>query len=123
MQKKLIKVNPADNVIVALTDLVQNEQIVFEGTTVSPTTDVKAKHKIAEIDFAIGDAIIMYGVLVGKAAKHVKKGEVITTENVKHQSEKVFGKNGSLGWTPPNVDRWKNKTTRPSFSENGRVAS
>ena len=48
--KKLIKVNPADNVIVALTDLVQNEQIAFEGTTVIPTTDVKAKHKITEKD-------------------------------------------------------------------------
>ena len=52
----------------------------------------------------------MYGVLVGKAVKPIKKGEVITTENVKHQSEKVFGKNGNLGWTPPNVDRWKDKT-------------
>ena len=48
MQKKLIKVNPADNVTVALVNLVQNEQITFEGTTVSPTTDVKMKHKIAE---------------------------------------------------------------------------
>ena len=92
MQKKLIKVNPADNIIVALTDLVQNESIDFEGTIVTPTTDVKAKHKIAESDFAIDDAIIMYGVLVGKAVKPIQKGEVITTENVKHQSEKVFGK-------------------------------
>ena len=123
MQKKLIKVNPADNVIVALTDLVQNEQIMFEGTTVSPTTDVKAKHKIAEKDFAIGDAVIMYGVLVGKAAKPVKKGEVITTENVKHQSEKVFGKNGNLGWTPPNVDRWKDKTFNGYHRTDGQVGT
>ena len=123
MQKKLIKVNPADNVIVALTDLVQNEQILFEGTTVSPTTDVKAKHKIAERDFAIDDAIIMYGVLVGKAAKPVKKGEVITTENVKHQSEKVFGKNGNLGWTPPNVDRWKDKTFNGYHRNDGQVGT
>ena len=64
MQKKLIKVNSADNVIVALTDLVQNEQIIFEGTTVSPTTDVKAKHKIAEKDFTIGNDIIMYLSLI-----------------------------------------------------------
>jgi altronate hydrolase len=105
MQKKLLKVNPSDNVIVALTDLVEGEQIAFEGTTVIPTTDVKAKHKIAETDFAVGDDIIMYGVLVGRAAKPVQKGEVITTENVKHKSEEVFGKNGNLGWTPPNVDR------------------
>ncbi len=122
-QKKLIKVNPADNVIVALTDLVQNEQITFEGTTVSPTTDVKAKHKITEKDFAIGDDIIMYGVLVGKAAKPIKKGEVITTENVKHQSEKVFGKNGNLGWTPPNVDRWKDKTFNGYHRTDGQVGT
>ncbi|MFH7001002.1 UxaA family hydrolase [Flavobacterium bizetiae] len=122
-QKKLIKVNPADNVIVALTDLVQNEQIMFEGTTVSPTTDVKAKHKIAEKDFAIGNDIIMYGVLVGKAAKPIKKGEVITTENVKHQSEKVFGKNGNLGWTPPNVDRWKDKTFNGYHRTDGQVGT
>lgn len=122
-QKKLIKVNPADNVIVALTDLVQNEQIMFEGTTVSPTTDVKAKHKITEKDFSIGDDIIMYGVLVGKAAKPIKKGEVITTENVKHQSEKVFGKNGNLGWTPPNVDRWKDKTFNGYHRTDGQVGT
>ncbi|SNR45046.1 UxaA family hydrolase [Flavobacterium sp. ov086] len=122
-QKKLIKVNPADNVIVALTDLVQNEQIMFEGTTVSPTTDVKAKHKIAEKDFTIGNDIIMYGVLVGKAAKPIKKGEVITTENVKHQSEKVFGKNGNLGWTPPNVDRWKDKTFNGYHRTDGQVGT
>lgn len=122
-QKKLIKVNPADNVIVALTDLVQNEQIMFEGTTVSPTTDVKAKHKIAENDFSIGDDIIMYGVLVGKAAEPIKKGEVITTENVKHQSEKVFGKNGNLGWTPPNVDRWKDKTFNGYHRTDGQVGT
>lgn len=122
-QKKLIKVNPADNLIVALTNLVQNEQIMFEGTTVSPTTDVKAKHKIAEKDFTIGDDIIMYGVLVGKAAKPIKKGEVITTENVKHQSEKVFGKNGNLGWTPPNVDRWKDKTFNGYHRTDGQVGT
>lgn len=122
-QKQLIKVNPADNVIVALTDLVQNEQIMFEGTTVSPTTDVKAKHKIAEKDFTIGNDIIMYGVLVGKAAKPIKKGEVITTENVKHQSEKVFGKNGNLGWTPPNVDRWKDKTFNGYHRTDGQVGT
>ncbi|PIF29959.1 altronate hydrolase [Flavobacterium sp. 9] len=122
-QKKIIKVNSADNVIVALTDLVQNEQIMFEGNTVSPTTDVKAKHKIAEKDFTIGNDIIMYGVLVGKAAKPIKKGEVITTENVKHQSEKVFGKNGNLGWTPPNVDRWKDKTFNGYHRTDGQVGT
>ena len=45
----------------------------------------------------------MYGVLVGKAVQPIKKGEVLTTENVKHQSEKATKKTGERGWTVPNV--------------------
>ena len=77
MQKKLLKVNPSDNVIVALTDLSQGENLNFEGNEITILAPVKAKHKIAEKDFAVGDSIVMYGVLVGKAFLPIKKGEVI----------------------------------------------
>lgn len=123
MQKKLIKVNPADNVIVALTDLVQDEQITFEGNTIVPTTDVKAKHKIAETDLNQGDSIYMYGVLIGKAIKFIKKGEVLTTSNVKHQSEKVSHKTDTLSWVAPNVEKWKDKTFDGYHREDGKVGT
>lgn len=119
--KKLMKVNALDNVIVALQNLEQGEQLTFENEEIVPTTAVKAKHKIAEKDFAIGDDILMYGVLVGKASLPIQKGEVITTENVKHQSEKVFGKNGNLGWTAPNIDKWKDKTFNGYHRTDGQV--
>lgn len=121
--KKLMKVNALDNVIVALQNLEQGENITFENLQIITETAVKAKHKIAEKDFAIGDDIIMYGVLVGKASKTVKRGEVITTENVKHQSEKVFRKTGNLGWTPPNVDRWRNQTFNGYHRADGQVGT
>ncbi len=121
--KKLMKVNALDNVIVALQNLEQGENVTFENQEIVTETAVKAKHKIAEKDFTIGDDIIMYGVLVGKASKPVKRGEVITTENVKHQSEKVFGKNGNLGWTPPNVDRWRNQTFNGYHRADGQVGT
>lgn len=118
-----MKVNALDNVIVALQNLEQGENVTFENQEIVTETAVKAKHKIAEKDFAIGDDIIMYGVLVGKASKPVKRGEVITTENVKHQSEKVFGKTGNLGWTPPNVDRWRNQTFNGYHRADGQVGT
>jgi altronate hydrolase len=121
--KKLMKVNALDNVIVALQNLEKGEKLNFENEEIVTETPVKAKHKIAGNDFAIGDDIIMYGVLVGKASKPVKKGEVITIENVKHQSEKVFGKNGNLGWTSPNVDRWKNQTFNGYHRADGQVGT
>ena len=70
MQKQLIKVHPSDNVIVALVDLNEGEKVTFEGTTITITKSVKAKHKIAAQDFEKGDRIVMYGVLVGKANTH-----------------------------------------------------
>ncbi len=123
MQKKLIKVHPSDNVLVALINLENGEQVNFEDSQITLITAVKAKHKIAAQKFEAGDRIIMYGVLVGTANSVIEKGEVLTTENVKHQSEKVFGKTGSIGWTAPNVERWKDKTFDGYHREDGQVGT
>ncbi|WP_234108404.1 UxaA family hydrolase [Chryseobacterium sp. R2A-55] len=121
MENKLIKVNPSDNVLVALADIKSGETHHFNGKDFVAMTDVNAKHKMAEHDFAVGDPIVMYGVLVGKANLPIKKGEVLTTENVKHQSEKATKKTGDLGWDIPNVDRWKDKTFMGYHRADGQV--
>ena len=77
MQKKLIKVNPSDNVAVALVNLTQGEEIQFEGELIKVLSDVKMKHKIAMTTLEIGDRIIMYGVLVGKASERIEKGGLL----------------------------------------------
>ena len=123
MQKKILKVNPKDNVIVALLDLSAGESVHLDGAEYTLAKDIKAKHKFAAVDFQKGDQIIMYGVIVGKANQFIKKGEVITTENVKHQSAKVEGKTETLGWIPPNVDRWKDRTFMGYHREDGQVGT
>ncbi len=123
MQKKVLKVNPKDNVIVALLDLPAGESVHLDGSVYAVVKDIKAKHKFAAVDFEDGDHIIMYGVIVGKANQSIKKGEVITTENVKHQSAKVEGKTETLGWIPPNVDQWKNRTFMGYYREDGQVGT
>ena len=123
MQKKILKVNPKDNVIVALLDLSAGESVHLDGAEYTVAKDIKAKHKFAAIDFQEGDQIIMYGVIVGKANQFIEKGEVITTENVKHQSAKVEGKTETLGWIPPNVDKWKDRTFMGYHREDGQVGT
>ncbi|OVE57753.1 UxaA family hydrolase [Chryseobacterium mucoviscidosis] len=123
MKKKVLKVNPKDNVIVALLDLSAGESVHLDGAEYTLAKDIKAKHKFAAVDFQEGDQIIMYGVIVGKANQSIRKGEVITTENVKHQSAKVEGKTESLGWTPPNVDKWKDRTFMGYHREDGQVGT
>src|SRR6218665_648277 len=123
MQKKLIKVNATDNVAVALVNLAAGESITFEGLTIQIVSDVKAKHKIALTDFQIGDKIIMYGVLVGKASAFIGVGDLLSTANVKHESAKVFGKTETIGWTVPNIDKWKDRTFQGYHREDGQVGT
>jgi altronate hydrolase len=123
MQKKLIKVNPSDNVAVALVNLVAGEVINFEGQDITIESDVKMKHKIAMVPFNVGDRIIMYGVLVGKASARIEKGGLLSTANVKHESDKVTGKTETIGWNSPNIDKWKDRTWQGYHREDGQVGT
>ena len=123
MQNKLIKVNPTDNVAVALVNLTASEEILFEGKNIKIISDVKMKHKIALTDLNIGDRIIMYGVLVGKASAFIATGDLLSTGNVKHESDKVTGKTETIGWTVPNVDKWKDRTFQGYQREDGQVGT
>lgn len=123
MQKKVLKVNPDDNVAVALVDLAQGETVTLGDLTYEMIKDTKAKHKFVTEDLSAGHSIIMYGVLVGKASQPIQKGEVITTENVKHQSAKVEGKTETISWTAPNVDQWKDRTFMGYHREDGQVGT
>jgi altronate hydrolase len=123
MQKKLIKVHPSDNVAVALVDLPEGETVHFMGGDITMVAKAKAKHKIALDSFQTGDRITMYGVLVGKASQPIKKGEVLTVDNVKHESEKVVQKTATIGWTPPAVDKWKDRTFMGYHREDGQVGT
>ena len=123
MQKKLIKVDPTDNVAVALVNLVAGETIAFEEENILVLSDTKMKHKIAMKDFESGDKIIMYGVIVGKASQTIAKGDIITTANVKHESAKVTGKTDTIGWEVPNVDKWKDKTFMGYHRSDGQVGT
>ena len=48
MSKRLLKVHPKDNVIVALSDLKGGEIIEFEKATYTILKDIPAKHKFFE---------------------------------------------------------------------------
>ncbi len=123
MHKHLIKVHPADNVAVALLDLTAGQEISFEGNKITVQSFTKAKHKIALLPFNTGDEIYMYGVLVGKATEHISVGGLLTTDNVRHESAKVFGKTETIKWTAPNVDKWKDRTFLGYHREDGQVGT
>src|SRR5437773_8285688 len=103
----VLQLDSRDNVLIALTDLKQGDQIEFSGKTYSLVSGVPAKHKFSTTDLPVGAGVIMYGVLVGKTYEPVKKGEALTLGNLRHESAEYHEKCGEYRWTPPDVSRWR----------------
>ena len=67
MNKKILKINERDNVLVALQDLEIGAVIKHGETSIELQEPIPSKHKFFTSDLHQGDDVIMYGVLVGKA--------------------------------------------------------
>lgn len=62
MRDAVLKVDPRDNVLIALRDLRKYEQISFAGKTCVLQSDVPAKHKFATEELTPGSLVKIYGV-------------------------------------------------------------
>ena len=78
-----IKINPADNVAVALTDLKAGQRV---GDVVL-RTDVPRGHKAALAALAPGDDVIKYGFPIGHVTRAVEAGEMIDHTCIKTNLE------------------------------------
>lgn len=123
MANKFLKIHPADNVLVALTDLKAGEKIEYNGLPITLFNDTPAKHKFVINNLQLGDIITMYGVIVGKAMEPIPAGGAIGTHNVKHEASGYANRTSSYSWTPPDVTRWKNKTFNGFHRPDGQVGT
>ncbi|NKI27864.1 altronate dehydratase [Arenibacter sp. 6A1] len=123
MSVTFLQIHPEDLILVALQDMPQGHPITFNGDTFPLISKISAKHKFALKDFKPNDPIIMYGNLIGKATKHIAKGETITIENVVHASfDYSVGKQQSE-WIAPDVSKWKDRTFNGYHRADGRVGT
>src|SRR3977135_1849433 len=103
MQARVLKLDFGDNVLIALADLNQGQQVEFEGKSYTLVSNTPAKHKFATDDLAVGDDVIMYGVLVGAAVKPIRRGEWLTTSNVQHRATAFHEQSGEYRWVRPDT--------------------
>jgi hypothetical protein len=73
MQNEVLKLDSRDNVVIALADLHQGQDVRVGNTVYHLRSNVPAKQKFATDDLPVGADVIMYGVLVGKAVKPVDR--------------------------------------------------
>ena len=121
--KKLLQLDPRDNVLLALSDLKQGETVEYDGSQYVLATDVPAKQKFPIADLTTGDAVTMYGVLVGKASQPVRRGERLTTANLHHEAAPYHEKSREYQWKAPDVSRWKQATFSGYVRADGQVGT
>src|SRR6266852_2786781 len=120
---RVLQLNPKDNVLVALNDLQKGEQIDFSGRTFTLRTDVPAKHKFVTDDITPGGAVVMYGVLIGKATEAIGTGEKLTTRNTHHEAAAFHEKTEEYRWSPPDISCWREKTFLGYVRDDGQVGT
>ena len=121
---KAIKINPQDNMIVALENLRKGETIKVEEQQITLKEDIQQKHKFTQESLKKGDPLIMYGVKVGVANQEVPNGAALTTKNMdnafnedisfenagKSKTKTPSKMKGSLWVTPGKMEQQEPKT-------------
>lgn len=123
VRAKVLRIHPKDNVAVALTNLKKGEEVTAADQRVILISDISAKHKFALADLAPGGEVVMYGVLVGKAARPIRKGELISTQNLRHDAALVKGKSARVEWKAPNVSPWRQKRFLGYSRSDGQIGT
>lgn len=83
METKYLKINPADNVAVAIVDMKAGETMVIDGATITLKEDVPAGHKVTLQAFSEGENVIKYGYPIGHATCAVEVGCWMNEKQVK----------------------------------------
>ena len=83
MEAKYLKINPSDNVAVAITALPAGEKLTVDGKEITLNEDVPAGHKFALKDFEEGENVIKYGYPIGHALMAKKQGDWMNETNIK----------------------------------------
>ena len=83
MKTTYLRINPADNVAVAISPLHTGETIEADGRVITLRTDVPAGHKVTLKNFQAGENIIKYGYPIGHVTTDVPEGTWVSEKEIK----------------------------------------
>ena len=115
-----IRVDPSDDVLVALEDIVAGAEI---EPGLSTAEAIPAKQKVAAREFAAGDEVTMYGVPVGAATEAIDKGGLVHSGNITHKSADFFGKASDVDWSAPDISALTGRTFDGYHRSDGQVGT
>ncbi len=107
MSAAILQLHPDDNIVVALRDLPKGSSLQIGEKRLQLLEHIPIKHKFALHDFDPGEAVFMYGLLIGKATQPIRQGALISVDNVEHSTGIYQGRTKELNWQAPDVAKWK----------------
>jgi altronate hydrolase len=124
MHTTVVQLDPRDNVLVALKPLRKGESISFSGSEYILLSDIPAKHKFVMKDLAAGEEVIMYGGLVGTMSEALRRGDLLSTKNLRHAASDYHSSTvAAPHWTAPDVSKWRDRTFLGYHRSDGQVGT
>ncbi len=80
--RKVLILDPRDNIAVCLADLAQGELVTQDDITITAQNPIPRGHKIATKPIAKSDGIIKYGERMGHAVAPIAVGEHVHVHNI-----------------------------------------
>lgn len=79
---RVIRMDEKDNVVTALGDIDEGEEIVIQGEQTVSKQAIPFGHKVAVAHIDKGDEVIKYGEVIGRATADIHQGEHVHVHNV-----------------------------------------
>ena len=80
--RKVLILDPRDNIAVCLADLAEGDVIAQDDITITVKNKIPRGHKIATKEIAKNDGIIKYGERMGHAVAPIAIGEHVHVHNI-----------------------------------------
>ena len=84
MKNNALRINPTDNVIIALQALKKGDVVILENKkSFEVMEDIPAGHKIALENIVAGEKVYRYGEPIAEATRAINRGEWVHVHNTR----------------------------------------
>lgn len=84
MENNALRINPQDNVAIAIRGIKQGEDVVVDGVIMLQAAgDIPPSHKVALVDIKVDGNIVRYGEPIVQAREEIKKGSWVHVHNTR----------------------------------------
>jgi altronate hydrolase len=123
MPDTVLRIDPRDNVMVALVPLTPGTTVRFDGSFCTVAENIPAKQKLALVDLKPGDLITMYGMVVGEATQPIARGGLLSTRNVRHRTGDYTAERHPVSFDLPDPSAWSSRTFMGYHRADGQIGT